>query len=1107
MAAIRLELQSPSTQRPSLAFCLNDCANAVWHFFMLAVLAVVMSMQVCMAAVDQNLDGVVDVVDIQEVVNLQLGNTTPSRPFQGDVNLDGSSDVVDVQLLTNEILGISSTFTMGTLSRLLGGVVGTPYLRKLEAYGGNQPYAWTYSGTLPNGLVFSADGTLSGTPITTGLHAITFEAIDSLNTRVSLQAVIAIWPTWQAPVAVDDLYYTAMATPVLLQAPGLLINDSCPLVSPLTTIIQSGPTIGTLTLGLTGSFSYTPALGQTTPAQFSYLLFNDVGGVAIGNVTIIVGNLPPIVREDRHVATSGTMLIVPTPGLLTNDTDPDLDAMSTTLVSQATNGTVTISTGGGFTYSPNPSYVGVDSFTYRVTDARGAWADGVCKIRVMQTIPTETMSVVLTVSPNPVRTGEPMTITAEVSHSWSLMPDFDYVREVETEPVPTSLTLPADLAFHSWVNATTSRWQVTLPNPTLPYGLHTLAVKATAYSATEATDRERFVAYTAPAVHVGTGQTHATILAGIQAVQPLGAVIIHPGTYSGTGNTMLPGFDCVLAGIGGRDVTTINCTGVDSAFAFDGSQSSMAWTDYAIFMGLSVINATNSAIHIKAGVTFFRMSLRDNAAPNHGAGFFLWNTGSALPLVRVFESEFLRNTAGSLDVGQTSAYGGAYYAHGLNFAGFHLFDSVFIENRALSAQGAEYGVGFANHVDGCVFEDNLAKGSHACSSGALLAWSIIRNSVFRRNKAESAPNIPAGQLGTSAAAGAVRTSGETSFFNCLFEDNSAIAVTNTVGGAVQFSGCGSSVVFDQCKFIGNIASGGGDCHGGAVGGSYEAARLRADHCQFINNTASTTSTSTGLGGGGAIGFTWSPLGTILAVTSSSYCGVHHCLFTGNKTTGNLLGNSIYVGVSAIIQGIPPSVGYTVEVVGCTVSNNQNGVYAIRVYVPNLIVRNTIVFASETPLNWTGNPVTFGTSLSIFNSNLHPVLPAAFVGINGNISLDPLFVSVPGMGDHFLSQAPGQTLLSPCVNTGGQSLASWPMLFDLTTSSTSFPDTGIVDMGYHYFPIGTPIVPRSPLPPSYFLATYPCNGMTPSAAFAPTTPNPGLISTEDEPSPPPPGPCG
>ncbi|MCD6326715.1 right-handed parallel beta-helix repeat-containing protein [bacterium] len=60
---------------------------------------------------------------------------------------------------------------------------------------------------------------------------------------------------------------------------------------------------------------------------------------------------------------------------------------------------------------------------------------------------------------------------------------------------------------------------------------------------------------------------------------------------------------------------------------------------------------------------------------------------------------------------------------------------------------------------------------------------------------------------------------------------------------------------------------------------------------------------------------------------------------------------------------------------------------------------------------------------------------------GNISDDPLFVPGP-FGDYYLHPD------SPCIDAGSQS-ASAAGLSDRTTQTDGTPDTGIVDMGYHY----------------------------------------------------------
>ena len=69
---------------------------------------------------------------------------------------------------------------------------------------------------------------------------------------------------------------------------------------------------------------------------------------------------------------------------------------------------------------------------------------------------------------------------------------------------------------------------------------------------------------------------------------------------------------------------------------------------------------------------------------------------------------------------------------------------------------------------------------------------------------------------------------------------------------------------------------------------------------------------------------------------------------------------------------------------------------------------------------------------------------------GMIDADPLFVPGPG-GNFYLSQtAAGQGSDSPCINAGSGTAVSLG-LDDKTTRTDGLPDTGMVDMGYHYQP--------------------------------------------------------
>lgn len=82
-----------------------------------------------------------------------------------------------------------------------------------------------------------------------------------------------------------------------------------------------------------------------------------------------VPNTAPQAVADTYSGTQNSVLTVPAPGVLQNDTDAQENPIRAELVTGAQVGSVTLNPDGGFVYTPAPDYVGSDSFTYRAMDA------------------------------------------------------------------------------------------------------------------------------------------------------------------------------------------------------------------------------------------------------------------------------------------------------------------------------------------------------------------------------------------------------------------------------------------------------------------------------------------------------------------------------------------------------------------------------------------------------------------------------------------------------------------------------------------------------------------------------------------------------------------
>lgn len=76
----------------------------------------------------------------------------------------------------------------------------------------------------------------------------------------------------------------------------------------------------------------------------------------------------PIGVPDSFVTSRDQPLNVPAAGILANDMDLNYDTLSVSLVSGASNGSLSLSSDGSFNYIPTEGFAGTDSFTYKASD-------------------------------------------------------------------------------------------------------------------------------------------------------------------------------------------------------------------------------------------------------------------------------------------------------------------------------------------------------------------------------------------------------------------------------------------------------------------------------------------------------------------------------------------------------------------------------------------------------------------------------------------------------------------------------------------------------------------------------------------------------------------
>ena len=171
-----------------------------------------------------------------------------------------------------------------------------------------------------------------------------------------------------APVANNDSATTNEDTAVVIS---VLSNDSDADGNSLTPAILMSPAHGTASINANGTVTYTPAANYNGSDSFSYRASD--GGLNSNTATVSLSitavNDAPTAIDNVFTANFQTLLDVPSAtGVLANDSDVDGNALTASLVTGPTHGTLTLAANGAFQYTPATGYVGTDSFVYSVSD-------------------------------------------------------------------------------------------------------------------------------------------------------------------------------------------------------------------------------------------------------------------------------------------------------------------------------------------------------------------------------------------------------------------------------------------------------------------------------------------------------------------------------------------------------------------------------------------------------------------------------------------------------------------------------------------------------------------------------------------------------------------
>jgi len=152
----------------------------------------------------------------------------------------------------------------------------------------------------------------------------------------------------------------------------------------------------------TGTLSYAPSATVVGVATVTVRLRDNAGTANGGRDTsdpqvftiTVINNRAPVAVMDSFEVIKNTTLSVPAPGVLANDSDPDGDQLTATILVWPTHASQLSWNGNGsFSYTPQSDWVGSDVIVYRVSDPYGWTASASATIDVIAPleIPTSTL--------------------------------------------------------------------------------------------------------------------------------------------------------------------------------------------------------------------------------------------------------------------------------------------------------------------------------------------------------------------------------------------------------------------------------------------------------------------------------------------------------------------------------------------------------------------------------------------------------------------------------------------------------------------------------------------------------------------------------------------
>ena len=211
-----------------------------------------------------------------------------------------------------------------------------------------------------------------------GIESFTYVVTDGHGETASATVTVTVAAVNDPPLAQDDSATTVESSAIDID---VLANDSDSDGDSLSIQSLTQPDHGSA-VDDGAQVVYTPDAGFSGADSFTYTVTDGQGETATATVTVSVAavNDPPLARADSATTPEDSVVTI---SVIANDSDPEGDPLIIESVTQPSHGTV-VTSGFSIIYTPDPDFVGADTFTYTITDARGGRSTAEVGIMILQ---------------------------------------------------------------------------------------------------------------------------------------------------------------------------------------------------------------------------------------------------------------------------------------------------------------------------------------------------------------------------------------------------------------------------------------------------------------------------------------------------------------------------------------------------------------------------------------------------------------------------------------------------------------------------------------------------------------------------------------------------